>query len=138
VLALTASRFNSNPSCFSPDATRASRYTLGLPRDSGAILVILVTQANERRSSSLRQPSRKRRCVASAKWIMIMTELKTEQCFDLSEADLNRVVGGLNPQPLPPMPTPDNFGFHGFNIAAANKGLAFGLSAGQQVFIGAR
>ena len=65
-----------------------------------------------------------------------MTELKTEQCFDLSEAELNRVVGGLNPQPLPPMPTPDTFAFHGFNIAAANKVFGFGLSAGQQVFIG--
>jgi hypothetical protein len=65
-----------------------------------------------------------------------MTERKTEKSYDLSEAELNRVVGGLNPQPLPPMPTPDSLAFHGFNIAAANKVLGFGLSAGQQVFIG--
>ena len=46
-----------------------------------------------------------RRGAASAKRVMAMTN--NEHAITLTDAELNEVEGGLNPQPLPPGPPPE-------------------------------
>ena len=48
---------------------------------------------------------------------MTKTEIKNDI---LTDAELDGVVGGLNPQPLPPSPPPESF-LHSFAARAFNR-----------------
>jgi hypothetical protein len=90
----------------------------GEPRGS----VTEITGAMNLCSKSLRLPSgriselllRRKRLTSMTK-----TEIKNDI---LTDAELDGVVGGLNPQPLPPSPPPPPEGFlHSFAILAFNR-----------------
>jgi hypothetical protein len=49
---------------------------------------------------------------------MTKTEIKNDI---LTDAELDGVIGGLNPQPLPPSPPPPPEGFHSFATGAFNR-----------------